>query len=156
MARRCKGSDALEYRNAAHLVRRANRHALFDKIRELYNAGKTVSAIAREVGFGRKSVDRWVRLLILPARNSMMRKTQSTPAYHEAFLLRRWAEGMTNGRRLFAEMLQRGYAGSYSRVGRLLAPGRAVAIPPKLRKSGPPLCLHAAKIPVPVLERGAF
>jgi len=65
--------------------------ALFDKIRELYNAGKTVSAIAREVGFGRKSVDRWVRLLVLPVRTSMMPKTQSTPAYHEAFLLRRWA-----------------------------------------------------------------
>jgi hypothetical protein len=122
LARRRKCSDALEYQNAARLARRANRQALFDKIRELYNAGKTVSAIARDVGFGRKSVDRWVRLLVLPARNSMMPKTQSTPAYHEAFLLRRWAEGMTNGRRLFAEILQRGYAGSYSHVARLLAP----------------------------------
>jgi len=100
LARRCKGSDALEYQKAGRLARRANRQALFDKIRELYNAGKTVSAIARVVGFGGKSVARWVRLLVLPARNSMMPKTQSTPVYHEAFLLHRWAEGMTNGRRL--------------------------------------------------------
>jgi hypothetical protein len=50
LARRCKGSDALEYRNTARLARRANRQALFDKIRQLYNAGKTVSAIARDVG----------------------------------------------------------------------------------------------------------
>ena len=130
LAQRCKGSDAFEYRNAARLAGRANRQALFDKIRELYNAGKTVSAIAREVGFGRKSVDRWVRLLVLPVRTFMMPKTQSTPAYHEAFLLRRWAEGMTNGRRLFAEILQRGYTGSYSHLARLLAPWREVAIPP--------------------------
>ncbi len=80
----------------------------------------------------------------------MMPKTQSTPAYHEAFLLRRWAEGMTNGRRLFAEILQRGYTRSYSHLARLLAPWREVAIPPTLRKTGPPWCLHAAKILVPV------
>ena len=97
LAKRCKGSDALEYQKAGRLARRASRQALFDKIRELYNAGKTVSAIARVVGFGRKSVARWVRLLVLPPRNFMMPKTQSTPAYHEAFLLRRWAEGITNG-----------------------------------------------------------
>jgi hypothetical protein len=88
-----------EYQKAGRLARRANRQVLFDKIRELYNAGKTVAAIARVVGFGRKSVARWVRLLVLPPRNSMMPKTQSTPAYHQAFLLRRWAEGITNGRR---------------------------------------------------------
>jgi hypothetical protein len=120
--------------------------------RNLHNAGKTVSAIARDVGFGRKSVDRWVRLLVLPAHNSMMPKTQSTPTYHKAFLLRRWAEGMTNGRRLFAEILQRGYTGSYSHLARLLAPWREAAIPPKLRKSGRPSSLYSAKIPVPVLE----
>jgi hypothetical protein len=97
LVRRCKGADALEYQKAGRLARRANRQVLFDKIRELYNAGKTVAAIARVVGFGRKSVARWVRLLVLPPRNSMMPKTQSTPAYHEAFLLRRWAEGITNG-----------------------------------------------------------
>src|SRR5208337_4046738 len=134
---------ALEYQKAGRLARRANRQALFDKIRELYNAGKTVAAIARVVGFGRKSVALWVRLLVFPLRNSMMPKTQSTSAYHEAFLLRRWAEGITNGRRLFAEILQRGYTGSYSHLARLLAPWREVAIPPTLRKAGPPSCLHA-------------
>jgi len=150
LARRCKGSDALEYQKAGRLARRATRQALFDKIRELYNAGRTVSAIARVVGFGRKSVARWVRQLILPARNSMMPKTQSTPAYHEAFLLRRWAEGITNGRRLFGEILQRGYSGSYSHLARLLAPWREVAIAPKLSKSGAPMTLNSAKFPVPV------
>jgi len=47
-----------EYQKAGRLARRANRQVLFDKIRELYNVGKTVAAIARVVGFGRKSVDR--------------------------------------------------------------------------------------------------
>jgi hypothetical protein len=47
-----------EYQKAGRLARRANRQVLFDKIRELYNVGKTVAAIARVVGFGRKSVAR--------------------------------------------------------------------------------------------------
>ena len=150
LAKRCKGSNALEYQKAGRLARCASRQALFDKIRELYNAGNTVSAIAKVVGFGRKSVARWVRLLVLPPHNSMMPKTQSTPAYHEAFLLYRWAEGMTNGRRLFGEILQRGYAGSYSHLARLLAPWREGVMPPKLSESIAPLTLNCAIIPVPV------
>ena len=139
-----------EYQKAGRLARRANRQVLFDKIRELYNAGKTVAAIARVVGFRRKSVARWVRLLVLPPRNSMMPKTQSTPAYHQAFLLRRWAEGITNGRRLFGEILPRGYAGSYSHLARLLAPWREDVMPPKLSESVAPLTLNCAIISVPV------
>jgi len=38
------------------------------------------------------------------------------------FLLHRWAEGMTTGAGLFGEILQRGYAGSYSHLAKLLAP----------------------------------
>ena len=83
----------------------------------------------------------------------MMPKAQSTPAYHEAFHLRRWAEGITNGRRLFGEILQRGYSGSYSHLARLLAPRREVAIAPKRSKSGAPMTLNSAKLSVPVFNQ---
>ena len=72
-----QGLGCFRISKSRRLARRANRQVLFDKIRELYNAGKTVAAIARVVGFGRKSVARWVRLLVLPPRNSMMPKTHN-------------------------------------------------------------------------------
>jgi DNA-binding FrmR family transcriptional regulator len=48
-----------------------------------------------------------------------------TPAYHEAFLARRWAEGATAV--LLAVIRQRGYTGSYSHLARFLAPWRNTA-----------------------------
>ena len=49
--------------------------------------------------------------------------------FHEAFLARRWTEGVTAGRSLFAEIRQRGYTGSYSHLARFLAPWRNAAKP---------------------------
>ncbi|SEE70085.1 Transposase [Rhizobiales bacterium GAS191] len=121
-------SDVAEHQHFARRARRAARQALFDQIRAHYDAGKTVTAIARELGFGRRRVDRWVRLIALPERNSMAPKA-STPAYHEAFLSRRWAEGTTAVRRLFGDIRQRGYTGSYSHLARFLAPWRNIARP---------------------------
>ena len=47
-----------------------------------------------------------------------------TPAYFGALLARRWAEGMTKVRHLFAEIRHRGYTGSFSHLARFLAPWR--------------------------------
>jgi hypothetical protein len=52
-----------------------------------------------------------VRLIVVPERNAMAPKA-CTPAYFGAFLARGWAEGITNGRRLFTEIRRHGYAGS--------------------------------------------
>src|SRR5208337_2027712 len=48
-----------------------------------------------------------------------------TPAYFGALLKRRWAEGITKVRHLFAEIRHRGYTGSYSHLARFLAPWRS-------------------------------
>jgi hypothetical protein len=40
-------------------------------------------------------------------------------------LARRWAEGITKVRHLFAEIRHRGYTGSYSHLARFLAPWRS-------------------------------
>ena len=53
-----------------------------------------------------------------------MASTPSTPAYFGALLARRWAEGITKVRHLFAEIRHRGYTGSYSHLARFLAPWR--------------------------------
>ena len=54
-----------------------------------------------------------------------MASKPSTPAYFGALLARRWAEGITKVRRLFAEIRHHGYTGSYSHLARFLAPWRS-------------------------------
>jgi hypothetical protein len=87
----------------------------------------TIKEIAQKLGLGLRRVQRWVRLIELPARNVMAPKP-STPAYYGAYLARRWAEGVTAVKSLLAEICQRGYAGSHSHLARFLAPWRK-AIP---------------------------
>jgi hypothetical protein len=91
-----------------------------------------------------------VRLIVLPERNAMAPKA-CTPAYHEAFLARRWAEGTTAVRRLFADIHQRGYTGSYSHLARFLAPWRNTAPPLDTMPAQPPSPSdNEAPVPPPV------
>ena len=53
------------------LTRRADRQAIFDEIRALYDAGKTVREISGQLGLGRRRVERWVRRIAPPERNIM-------------------------------------------------------------------------------------
>ena len=121
-------SDIAERRQVAKRTLNAARQGLFDQIRALYDTGKTVTAIARQLGLGRRRVYRWVRLIVLPKRNSMAPK-ECTPARHQAFLSRRWAEGATDASSLFDEIRRRGYTGSYSQLARFLSPWRNVPQP---------------------------
>jgi transposase len=75
------------------------------------------------LGLGLRRVQRWVRLIELPARNVMAPKP-STPAYYGAYLARRWAEGVTAVKGLLVEINRRGYTGSHSHLARFLAPWR--------------------------------
>jgi Helix-turn-helix domain len=111
---------------AAHerLVRRSRdtaRRTMFDQIRGLYDAGHTVTEIARKLGLGPRRVYRWVRRIDLP---SAMAPKPCTPAYLEAFLARSWAEGTTKVGHLFSDIRNRGYTGSYSHLVRFLAKWR--------------------------------
>jgi hypothetical protein len=103
--------------------RDADRQALFDQIRALYDADVTIRDIALALGLGLRRVQRWVRLIELPARNVMAPKP-STPAYYGAYLARRWAEGVTAVKGLLVEISQRGYTGSHSHLARFFAPWR--------------------------------
>ena len=122
---RIVASDAV---TQTRLIRR-ERHAvseqqLFDEIRALFEGGSSLGEIARKLGLGRRRVERWVRRIDLPDRNTMA-STPSTPAYFGVLLERRWAEGITKVRHLFAEIRHRGYTGSFSHLARFLAPWRS-------------------------------
>ena len=104
--------------------RLAVRQRLFDETRALFEGGSSVGEIAHKLGLGRRRVERWVRRIDLPDRNTM-EANPCTPAYFGVLLERRWAEGITKARHLFAEIRYRGYTGSFSHLARFLAPWRS-------------------------------
>jgi transposase len=117
-------SDAVTQKRLMSRGRQAVRQELFDEIRALFEGGSSVREIARKLGLGRRRVERWVRRIDLPDLNTMA-SNPCTPAYFDTLLARRWAEGITKVRHLFAEIRHRGYTGSYSHLARFLAPWRS-------------------------------
>src|SRR5512136_3029463 len=75
--------------------------------------------IARQTGFDRRTVAKWIRAEAPPERSAAAPKTTS-PWHFEDYLSRRWSEGCVRGRRLFQEIEARGYTGSFSNLERLL------------------------------------
>src|SRR5208337_1309555 len=100
-------SDVVTQKRLMCRGRQAVRQELFDEIRALFEGGSSVREIARKLGLGRRRVERWVRRIDLPDLNTMASKP-CTPAYFGALLARRWAEGITKVRHLFAEIRHRG------------------------------------------------
>jgi len=123
-----KLSEGAKHRASAQRDARATRQVMFGQIKALYDAGKTVTAIARELGLGRRRVERWVRYVVLPERNAMAPKA-CTPAYFEAYLSRRFGEGVTLVRLLFGEIRSLGYTGSFSHLARFISPWKNAARP---------------------------
>jgi transposase len=117
-------SDAVAQTRLIRRERQAVRQQVFDEIRALFEGGSSIGEIARKLGLGRRRVERWVRRIDLPDRNTTA-STPSTPAYFGVLLERRWAEGITKVRHLFAEIRHRGYTGSFSHLARFLAPWRS-------------------------------
>jgi hypothetical protein len=99
------------------------RQAMFDRVRQLRAAGKTMRAIAAETGVGWRTVTKWVRSGCLPDRTPMTPRP-SSPGYFKDYLSQRWAAGCTHGRYLFWDIRNQGYTGSYSHLQKFLAKWR--------------------------------
>ena len=132
-----KLSEGATHRASMQRGARAARQVMFGQIKALYDAGKTVTAIARELGLGRRRVERWVRFVVLPERNAMAPKA-CTPAYFEAYLTSRYVEGVTLVRLLFGEIQQRGYTGSFSHLARFISLWKNAARPIAVAVKAPP------------------
>jgi hypothetical protein len=91
--------------------------------KRMHAAGRTFGDIAIEIGFGRRTIAKWVKLDDLPDRRRSMLKL-SSPLYFQEHLARRWAKGDRVGRRLFHDVRRRGYLGSFSHLERLLSTWR--------------------------------
>lgn len=115
-------SEVLDHRRQVGDQRRVVKQALFDKVRQMHLAGKTVVQIECETQLNRRRLYKWVRLTELtelPERNKMEPKP-SSPSYFRDYLAARWEQGCRHGRTLFAEIRGRGYTGGFSWIAHYL------------------------------------
>ena len=119
-------SDVAEHRLLTRQAQRRSRQAIFDRIRSLREAGNSIAIVARETGFGSRTIRKWLKCDAPPERRASAPKPCS-PHHFLDYLSRRWAEGCVRGRQLFHEIKLRGYTGSFSHLERLLAKWRGAA-----------------------------
>ena len=98
--------------------RQAQRLALHQQIRAFYQQGWPAWAMAQHLGIGKNTVYRYRRLTTLPERKRRADRGRSLLTPYHAYLLERWNAGHRDAVRLFRELQQQGYAGSYPTVAR--------------------------------------
>lgn len=92
----------------------------FERIHALAGEGHCKEAIARQLGLNRKTVYKYLALDAPPERRHTWRRGSAIAPY-EGYVLRRWQQGCRNGRKLWRELQDRGYAGAYQNVARIMA-----------------------------------
>jgi transposase len=127
-------------------VRRAVRLARYERVVRLRAHGWTQPAIAREVGIGERTVQRWLTAGRFPERKPRRRPPNPFAPYAD-YLTQRWTEGCHNATRLWREVCEQGYDGPASgiwaiaqrlRRGEVAIPAANEA-PTTTRTSAPPL-----------------
>jgi transcriptional regulator with XRE-family HTH domain len=107
-------------------ARREERLARYEQVIALRQRGLSQQAIAEQVGIGHSTVTNWLAAGTFPER-----KPREQASHVEAYLpslFERWESGCHTIARLFRELVEQGYQGSYERVRdnlvRLLPDGR--------------------------------
>ena len=96
--------------------RQARRQALHAQVWTLHRQGWTAPAIAQHVGMGLRTVQRDLQSAAFAGRKRRRDLGKSVLNPYKGYLLERWNAGCHTAMRLFRELQQRGYAGSYARV----------------------------------------
>ena len=149
--------EVAEHRHLTRQAHRRSRQAVFDQIHTLREAGASIGDIARQTGFGPRSIRKWLKFSTPPERRAAAPKPCS-PDYFLDYLSRRWAEGCVRGRELLYEIKLRGYSGSFSHLERLLAKWRrandakVVTLPPVPEPTTAPTTTIAT-VPAPSIPR---
>ncbi len=95
--------------------RRAQRVALYEDIRGRHTAGQSLSQIGRDLGLDQRTVSKYARAETFPERQARTGSDSQLDRYR-AYLQDRWAAGCHNRARLWREVQERGYTGSYESV----------------------------------------
>jgi transposase len=96
--------------------RQARRQRAYEQVWALHRQGWTVAAIARHVGMSQRTVQRDLQTATFPGRKRRSDRGQSLLDPYKATLLECWNAGCHTAARLFRDLQQRGYAGSYALV----------------------------------------
>ncbi|MFJ2774370.1 ISL3 family transposase [Streptomyces sp. NPDC087300] len=106
----------------------ARRHAkrLFEAVHAAGGTGRSLSAMARELGLNRRTVAKYARATTWQeyVRRTPPRRTTSLDPYLE-YLQQRWDEGEHTASVLHQEITAKGYCGHYQRVKMAVAPLRS-------------------------------
>ncbi|WP_240351022.1 terminase gpP N-terminus-related DNA-binding protein [Streptomyces olivoreticuli] len=104
---------------------RAGRHAkrLFEAVHERAGTGRSIHAIARELGLNRRTVHKYARA---ESWQEVVRRTRFRPptalAPYLDCLRQRWDEGEHNAKTLHQQLTAKGYRGHYQRIKTTVAP----------------------------------
>jgi transposase len=131
--------SSLTYAERKKKISRDKRYARYEEVMALHRAGMGLRAIARQLRISRKVVRRFVASPCFPERaegTGQHHKKKSKLAPYLPYLRERWASGAHNGSQLFREVKDRGYKGSRSLLGHVIAQWRT-ALPPKPRPGKP-------------------
>src|SRR5262245_47747879 len=112
--------------------RAAQRQALYEQVWALHRQGWPVVAIATQVGRGRRTIERYLRLPTWPVRQHRRHYGRSLLNPYKDYLLERWNAGCHTAIQLFRELQPRGYTGSIA------------ASPPMSAASARPRACHPA------------
>jgi transposase len=99
------------------------KHAVWEAVQERRECGQSLRQIAQALGLDRRTVRKYVAMdqpPVYPPRRP--RPTQLTP--YLGYLAERWAQGCHNARRLYQEVVRRGYRGSEVMVRVVVRPWR--------------------------------
>jgi transposase len=120
--------------------RAAQRQALYEQVWALHRQGWPVVAIATQVGCGRRTIERYLRLPTWPGRQHRSHYGRSLLNPYKDYLLERWNAGCHTAIQLFRELQPRGYTGSYRRVAAYVSRVRqAQGVPPRRQGRRQPL-----------------
>jgi transposase len=108
---------------------RALRMDRYARWQVLKQQGWKIDAIARELGIGRRTIERWNRVDGFPERKPRQRPPNSLAPYAD-YLVRRWNEGCHTGLQLWREVCAQGYRGPQGAIWPVLH---------RLRQGDPPI-----------------
>lgn len=96
---------------------------IFDTICTLRGEGMSIDNIARQTGFSRRSITKWLKFDAPPDRRPAALRP-SSPRYFQEYLSQRWSADVVRGRDLYDAIKRRGYTGSFSNLERFLTTWR--------------------------------
>ncbi len=131
--------SSLTYGERKKKISRDKRYARYEEVMALYRAGLGQRAITRRLRISRKVVRRFVSSPAFPERAEGTGQRASGTnklARYLPYLREQWTSGVQNGSRLFREIKARGYKGSRSLLGHLIAEWRT-ELPPKPSQGKP-------------------